>query len=74
MKPVKGEMISVKAVQYNKLGEGIFEIFTRLQGGKTYKMASSQEADAKFFYIEDGEIKSGDGITTVKKTEFIVLR
>ena len=56
-----------KAVQYNKLGEGIFEIFTRLQGGKTYKMASSQEADAKFFYIEDGEIKSGDGITTVEK-------
>ena len=56
-----------KAVQYNKLGEGIFEIFTRLQGGKTYKMASSQEADAKFFYLEDGEIKSGDGITTVEK-------
>ena len=56
-----------KAMQYNKLGEGIFEIFTRLQGGKTYKMASSQEADAKFFYIEDGEIKSGDGITTVEK-------
>ena len=37
------------------------------QDEKTYKIASSQEADPKFFYIEDGEIKSGDGITTVEK-------
>lgn len=56
-----------KAVEYSKIGEGKFEIFTKLTANKNYKLASSKENGANYFYIDGAEVKSGDGNASVTK-------
>lgn len=45
-----------------------FEIFTKLEGGKTYKLVDRASEGAKTFYIKGSMIMEGEGETTVDHT------
>ena len=45
-----------------------FEVFTKLEGGKTYKLVDRAAEGAKVFYINGNKIMEGEGETTVEKT------
>lgn len=47
---------------------GVFEVFTKLEEGKSYRLVDNNSADAKSYYInESGVIIEGQGETTVNK-------
>lgn len=47
---------------------GVFEVFTKLEEGKSYRLVDNNSADAKSYYVnESGVIIEGQGETTVSK-------
>lgn len=48
---------------------GVFEIFTKLEQGKSYRLVDNNSDDAKSYYVnESGVIIEGEGETTVAKS------
>lgn len=50
------------------IGPDKFEIFTKLEAGKTYKLVDNLNGDGRNFYIKDSGIKEDEGETLVEKT------
>ena len=57
-----------KAVQCSSPESGVFEIFTRLEGGKGFKLADNNSAEAVLYHVENNLIVEGDGESTVDAT------
>ena len=69
----EGGMDASKAVACASPEKDKFEVFTKLEGGKTYKLVDRAAEGAKVFYI-NGTRFLEVGETTVEKTEFTALR
>lgn len=63
-----------KAVACSSPEQGSFEIFTRLEGGKSYKLVDKAGADAKVFHLDGTRILEGDGETLVEKSGIYRIR
>lgn len=70
----EGGVDATKAVPCSSPEQGSFEIFTRLEGGKTYKLADKNGNDAKWFHIDGTKILEGDGETPVDHTGIYRIR
>lgn len=60
-----------KALAFSSPANGEFEIFTRLEAGKTYHFVSDKKAGARVFYTNSGLLKEstdGTGSATVEET------
>ena len=57
-----------KAVQCSSPEAGVFEIFTRLEAGKGFKLADNNSADAKLYHLQNNIIVEGDGDSSVDAT------
>ena len=64
----EGGMDASKAVACASPEKDKFEVFTKLEGGKTYKLVDRAAEGAKVFYINGNKIMEGEGETTVEKT------
>mgnify|MGYP000305629126 CR=1 FL=1 len=64
----EGGMDASKAVACASTEQDKFEVFTKLEGGKTYKLVDRAAEGAKVFYINGNKIMEGEGETTVEKT------
>lgn len=58
-----------QAIAFSSPAQGEYEIFTKLEAGKTYKFIDNQNAQTSTsYYINNGEIKLGDGTTSVEES------
>lgn len=58
-----------RALEYKKLSSGVFEIFTKLEAGKNYKIIDArEEGTLRSFYVKDGKIEQGIEQSKVSKT------
>lgn len=56
-----------QAIAFSSPAQGEYEIFTRLEAGKTYKFIDNKNAETSTsYYISNGEIKVGEGVTSVE--------
>lgn len=49
-------------ISFKKTGDNTFEAFTRIEGGKSFKLS---DGNGTYYHIEGTEIKSGDGESTI---------
>ena len=63
-----------QAVACSSPEQGSFEIFTRLEGGKSYKLVDKNRSDAKVFHIDGTKILEGEGETAVEHTGIYRIR
>jgi len=56
------------AMQFASPEQGVFEIFTRLEAGKTYRFIDRRSEDAEVFYIDGTKVRAEEGASTVEKT------
>lgn len=56
-----------QAIAFSSPAQGEYEIFTKLEAGKTYKFIDNKNAETSTsYYISNGEIKLGEGATSVE--------
>jgi len=57
------------ALEFTKLSSGKFEIFTKLEAAKNYRIIDSRDqSELRYFYVEKGKIEEGDTDTNISKS------
>lgn len=68
-----GDIIA-DALEFHRVSDGVFEIFTELKGGASYKLISDKSGSINSYFVNKGQIRMGDEESVINKSAIYRIR